>query len=98
MHSMLNTQVFNPNCRPSDSNFRMFVIVIAEKTREGWSAWFRNSPDDVCSDNSDVLAILTLIESHGNVDMDPWDMTRLDSRSRAGHQEYLLPITVRKSR
>jgi hypothetical protein len=95
---MLSSLLFNPNRRSSDSNYRMFVIVIAEQTREGWSAWFRNSPDDVCFDNSGLLAILTLIESHGNLDMDPWDMTLLDGRSREGHREYLLPVAIRKPR
>lgn len=80
---------------PKYSNMRMLVIVVAEQNCDGWSAWFRNSRNDVCTGNSELLAILSLVETHGTVDMDAWDMTRLDARSRDGHREYLLPGSVR---
>jgi hypothetical protein len=74
---------------------RMFVIVVAEQSANGWSAWFRNSPQDVCTGECDILAILSLIEKYGTSDMDAWDMTRLDKRSRDGHFEFLLPGDAR---
>lgn len=77
--------------RSKYSNLRMFVIVVVEKNTDGWSAWFRNSPNDVGTGNSELLAILSLVESYGTVDMDAWDMTKLDARSRDGHNEFLLP-------
>ena len=71
---------------------RMLVIVVVERNSDSsWSAWFRNSPHQVCEGEYDILALLTLIETFGTSDMDAWDMTELDARSRDGHWEYLLP-------
>jgi hypothetical protein len=75
---------------------RMLVIVVVEQSQEGWSAWFRNSPQNVCVAELDILAVLTLVETHGTSDMEAWDMTKLDARSRDGHLEYLLPCADRR--
>ncbi len=75
---------------------QMLVIVIAEQNSVGWSAWFRDAPHNVCDGGSDIVAILTLIESYGTPEMDPWDMTKLDARSRDGHLEYLVPSVWRR--
>ena len=56
---------------------QMLVIVVAEKTANGWSAWFRNSPQNVCVADSDVIAMLNLVEIFGTREMDFWDMTKL---------------------
>ena len=73
---------------------QMLVIVIAEQTPDGWSAWLKDSPQFVSSGNSDIMAILGLIETYGSAEMDPWDMTKLEARSYEGHLEYLLPIAM----
>lgn len=70
------------------------MIVVSEQTSEGWSAWFRDMPQHVCVGDSGLLAILTLIETHGSVDMDAWDMIKLDARSHDSHFEYLLPARL----
>lgn len=74
----------------------MLVIVVVERNQGGWSAWFRNSPHNVSVAQFDILAVLTLIETFGTSDMDVWDMTKLDARSRDGHWEYLLPCADRR--
>jgi len=75
---------------------RMLVIVVVERNQDGWSAWFRNSPHNVCVAEFDILAVLTLIETYGTPDMDAWDMIKLDARSSDGHLEYLLPCADRE--
>lgn len=72
------------------SNWRRYGIVVAEQTPEGWSAWFRDFPQEVCVGDSDLLAIMTLVETYGSIDMDIWDMEKLDARSHATRLEYLL--------
>lgn len=73
---------------------QMLVIVVTEKTANGWSAWFRNSPQNVCVADSDVIAMLNLVEVFGTREMDFWDMTKLDARSRDNHYEFLIPSAV----
>lgn len=81
--------------KPSErSRWRRYVIVIAEEVANGWSAWFRDTPHNVCIGDTDLLAILTLIEAHGSIDMDAWDMIKLESRSNPAHSEFLLPANV----
>ncbi|WP_029247854.1 hypothetical protein [Schlesneria paludicola] len=73
---------------------QMLVIIVAEQNPDGWSAWLKDSPQTVSWGNSDILAILSLIETYGTPEMDPWDMTKLEARSYEGHLEYLLPISI----
>ena len=73
---------------------QMLIIVVAERTADGWSAWFRNSPQNVCVADSDVIAMWNLVEIFGTREMDFWDMTKLDARSHHDHYEYLIPSVV----
>ncbi len=75
---------------------QMLVIVVVERNPDGWSAWFRDSTHNVCLAECDILAVLSLIETHGSADMDAWGMIKLDARSRDDHWEYLLPCAYRR--
>lgn len=93
MH-LMNTSVIASNVQSKPICFREHVIVVAELNEDGWSAWFRNSPQDVAFGECSLLAVLSLVETHGTIEMDAWDMTELPDRSSARHLEYLLPGAV----
>ena len=90
----IDAMLFGSERRKKRPIMRMLIIVVVERNPGGWSAWFRNSPHEICEGEFDILAILSLIERHGTADIDAWDMTRLDARSRDGHEEFLLPCAV----
>ena len=72
----------------------MFVHVIVEQHDGHWSAWFSRRPELSCGGQWPADAIRRLLDGFGN-QFDGKEIVALDSASRDGHLEFLVPEIYR---
>lgn len=75
---------------------RAFCHIIAERHFENWRAWFPSDPEVYCGGTDAEDAMSRLLAMYGDADLNVKGVVVLNSKSRSGHVEYLVPHKARR--